>query len=102
MSKGNVARELNKMVPGRAAVSTDVYVMYAIPGSIGQPKILQGYTLATAESTLSALCESKGRRFAINALIQCVHSDATLTCVWINTSSVGSTPSFTAVNSATY
>lgn len=101
MSRGNIAREMNEMVGARAATTTDVHIQY----SIGNKNlIVRGHTAITAESALSALCEDVNRkvRYATNCIIQSVSSLATLTCVWVNSGTVGSAPTFTAVNSITY
>jgi len=99
MSKGNIAREMNDMVGGRAATTSDIHVLYSIGNS---NEIVQGVTAITATGALSALCESKAVRFAVNAMVQSVGAAATLTCIWVNTSSTASAPSFVAVNSIAY
>jgi len=94
MSHGNIADEMHNMYPANVLTSTEIQVEYQTTNGI-----LKGNAYVTASSLLTAMCEDSGKRFEILADIKSVHSLATLTTWWVNTSATPSAPAFIAVNS---
>jgi len=89
----NIAFTLKNMLPGEAAVSNKVYPIFE-----SQDGIILGYSLVTSVSTLTALCESDGVKYAPGCLIICVHSSMPTTSVaWLINQGIASAPSFVSI-----
>ena len=102
MSRGNIAKELENQTGSEAVNTVSVRIQHAYRAG-GDKLITYAITAITAESALTALCEiPKEIRFATNCIVQSVSSLATLTCIWVNTGTTPSAPSFVAVNSIAY
>jgi len=97
MSHGNLADEMQNMYPAEVLTSTEMSIKFQTENGIAE-----GFAYVTASTTLTAWCEDKGLTFEILADIKSVHSLATLTTWWVNTSATPSAPTFIAVNSIAY
>lgn len=92
MSKGNLAYEMDGMVPGPAATSALRILAQSEDG------ILQAYTSLTAFATLTAAADAGTYKFAPNCLIMSINSvnaSNSVRLVW-NTG-IGTAPVFTGL-----
>ena len=93
MTMGNLGYQLQHQFPADAIITSGVYPILETRNGI-----VYGVTALTAVASLSALCETRGVRFAPNCLILVVNSVAAANSVRmvINTG-VATAPTFTAV-----
>jgi len=89
-TRANIGRILDEM-RSRPALSTDITNSLVVQG-----KVVSAYTLLTAKTLLTALCEDKGVRYANLADIRSISSLAVKSCWWQNTGTTASAPTFTS------